>query len=55
MPKNKYKLIYRNNGVFVVILLLKEIAVGLLFTASVFYLYLEIKQDRWPHEGTEGL
>jgi hypothetical protein len=37
------------------ILLLKELAAALLITASVFYLYLEIKQDRWPHEGTEGL
>lgn len=36
-------------------LLFKEIMIGLLFVASVFFIYLEMKQDKWPQDDTEGL
>lgn len=36
-------------------LLVEGIAVGLLFLAAAFFLFMEIRQDNWTQEGPEGL
>jgi hypothetical protein len=36
-------------------LIMKEILTGLLLCASVFFMIMEMKQDKWPREEPEGL